>query len=118
MLTNLLKGEPVALGGAITATMTVLVAFGVDEKICAAIGAAAVAWLLVARSMVSPLPTVIKAVENAAKESAGATAEALTEETVGASNRITTTGLEIVGRTSSLAADGALKAIGVSRRAR
>lgn len=118
LVTKLLKGEPVALGGAITATMTLLVALGVSEALCAAIGAAAVAWLVVVRSMVTPITSAVQTTRKAASDAAAQVASRLDDETAGQVGDITDHAAQLVTTAADAAADAALRNLGVSRKDR
>lgn len=118
MISRLLKGEPVLVGGAITATMTILVALGVNEALCAALGAAAVAWLTLARSLVAPLPHVVDTVHKAARDTGAQVASRLDAETAGAAGAITDHAGQLVDTAADGAADAALRALGVKRKER
>lgn len=112
-LNRLLRVEPVALLGLGTALQALLVLLGADKALLAAVGAVLVAGTVVVRQLVSPLPTVAAAVLESANTTAKATAENLSEETVGAAGRLPMAAEQVADRTASLVAAATLKSIGV-----
>lgn len=117
-LLRVVRDEPMLLLGTGSAAGTVLAFLGVDKAVLGMLGALLSALLLLARGVVTPVGKVAETTAAAAREAAVTTAEALTEDTVGAEGALTKTGETIVSLAAGGATHTALKALGVSRKVR
>lgn len=121
-MTNLLrtlKGEPVATMAIVTATIGVATILGAPEKIMGSIAILIGALLAFPiRSGVTPVADAVTATKEAAAAAAANVAESLNSHSAGALGTITEEAAIVAATAADDASNTALKAIGVSKKAR
>lgn len=118
-VTRLIKGEPVALSGIITAAIGLAVTLGADEKIMGALGVLIGAVItFIVRSGVNTVAKTVAVTTAAAHKAAVTTAENLTDETVGAHGTTTGSAVGIVADATQAAVMDTLRDAGFSRKDR
>jgi hypothetical protein len=102
-LLAILKGEPVALTGLVTALITVLAAFGVDKAVVTALGGLVTALIVLARSLVTPVDKAKAVATQAAVTAATHAVSTLGPATVGEIGTIPATAIDVIDGATSAA---------------
>lgn len=114
----LLRAEPALATGFVALLDFMLILSGAPKPLVVVLTGFLTPLLIAVRKVVWPADKVAKAVTDASMEAATATAETLTDETVGVAGALTAAGRTIVSTVGGGAAHAALKAIGVPRNVR
>lgn len=113
-LLGVLKGEPVALTGLVTALITVLAAVGVPKGIVAALGGLVTALLVLVRAIVMPTSKVTQAITNVAHASATAAVAAVDATTAGAVGEVLPAAAMVVHDAAETVVGNVLQDVGLA----